>query len=89
MFGNAEAFINSEVTLVFKNNMVFILIAAVASTPLIKKSFALLKKYLGSNTKISSFMDNVFKPVVNTAILILAIIFLVGQTYNPFLYFRF
>jgi alginate O-acetyltransferase complex protein AlgI len=89
MFGNSNTFNNSEVSLVLRSNLVFIAIAAVASTPVIKKLFGLLKKYLGANTKMEAFMDDVFKPVVNVVILILSIIFLVGQSYNPFLYFRF
>lgn len=89
MFGNAESFTGSEVSLVFRENLIFIALAVVASTPAIKILFNRLKKYLSTNTGMEVFLDDVFKPVVNVAILILSIIFLVGQSYNPFLYFRF
>ena len=89
MFGNAESFTGSAVSLVFRENLIFIALAVVASTPAIKILFNRLKKYLSTNTGMEAFLDDVFKPVVNVAILILSIIFLVGQSYNPFLYFRF
>ncbi len=89
MFGKAEAFTNSEVTIIFRSNFLFISIAVIASTPIIKNLFVILKRYLGNNSRMESFMDDVFKPVINVVILILSIIFLVGQSYNPFLYFRF
>lgn len=89
MFGNAPSFSNSEVALVFKENLVFLFVAAIAATPIMKKAFTALKDYLGKDTRMDIFMDRAFKPAVNIFILILSIIFLVGQSYNPFLYFRF
>ncbi|HPJ21883.1 MAG TPA: hypothetical protein PLH18_05975 [Clostridia bacterium] len=89
MFGNAGSFTGSEVSLVFRENLIFIALAVIASTPVVKILFNRLKKYLSTNTGMEVFLDDVFKPVVNVAILILSIIFLVGQSYNPFLYFRF
>lgn len=87
MFGNASSFVNSEVTIVFNTNLVFLIVGIIASTPLVKIGFNAMKKYLG--LRMASFMDGIFKPVVNIFILVMSIIFLVGQSYNPFLYFRF
>jgi len=89
MFGNAASFTNSEVSLVFRSNAVFMVIAAIASTPIIKKLFEAVRNYTRSVMGMEKFMDGVLKPVVNIAILVVSIIFLVGQSYNPFLYFRF
>jgi alginate O-acetyltransferase complex protein AlgI len=89
MFGAAERFTSSEVTIIFRENLIFMAIAAVACTPMFKKLFVMLKRYLGTDTRMDVFMDRAFKPVVNIFILVLSIIFLVGQSYNPFLYFRF
>jgi len=89
MFGNAASFTNSEVSLVFRSNAVFMVMAAIASTPIIKKLFEAVRNYTRSVMGMEKFMDGVLKPVVNIAILVVSIIFLVGQSYNPFLYFRF
>lgn len=89
MFGNASAFTSSEVSLTFRSNAIFLIIAAVASTPLAKKAFEAIKKSFQGNRARVAFLDNVFRPAVNILILVLSLAFLVGQSYNPFLYFRF
>lgn len=89
MFGNAYAFTNSEVSLLFRSNALFLVIAVIASTPLAKKLFEAMKAYFEDNRERVAFMDRVFKPVINIFILVLSLAFLVGQSYNPFLYFRF
>lgn len=48
-----------------------------------------MKAYFEGNQGGIAFMERVFKPVVNIFILVLSLAFLVGQSYNPFLYFRF
>ncbi|MFO7611662.1 MAG: MBOAT family O-acyltransferase [Clostridia bacterium] len=89
MFGNAASFTNSEVSLIFRGNLVFIVVAVIAATPIVRKAFAVLKDYFGSDTRMPTLMEGVFKPALNIFILVMSIIFLVGQSYNPFLYFRF
>lgn len=89
MFGNAASFTNSEVSLIFGGNIVFIAVAVIAATPIVKKVFAVLRNYFGSDTRMPLLMDRLLKPALNIFILVLSIIFLVGQSYNPFLYFRF
>lgn len=89
MFGNAYAFNSGEVSLIFRSNIIFIVIAAVASTPLAKNLFAAMKNYFGENQTRVAFLERCFKPVINIFILVLSLAFLVGQSYNPFLYFRF
>jgi len=89
MFGKAYAFTNSEVSILFRSNVIFIVIAAIASTPLAVRLFTAIKNYFQDNRARVAFIDNVFKPVINILILVLSLAFLVGQSYNPFLYFRF
>ncbi|NLW02233.1 MAG: MBOAT family protein [Clostridiaceae bacterium] len=89
MFGKASAFTNSEVSIVFRSNAVFLIIAAIASTPLAVRLFNAIKACFKDNRARIAFMDNVFRPVINILILVLSLAFLVGQSYNPFLYFRF
>jgi len=89
MFGNAASFTNSEVSIIFRSNAVFLAIAAIASTPLAVRLYGAIKDYFSDNRARVAFMDYVFKPVLNILVLVLSLAFLVGQSYNPFLYFRF
>lgn len=89
MFGRAYAFTNSEVSILFRGNALFLVLAVIASTPLAKRLFEAVKTYFLGNRARVVFMDRVFKPVINIFILVLSLAFLVGQSYNPFLYFRF
>lgn len=89
MFGRAYAFTNSEVYILFRGNALFLVLAVIASTPLAKRLFEAVKTYFLGNRARVVFMDRVFKPVINIFILVLSLAFLVGQSYNPFLYFRF
>lgn len=89
MFGKAPAFTNSEVSILFGSNAIFMIIAAIACTPIIKNLFARVRDYISGVPERAAFADKVFKPVMNIFILVLSIVFLVGQSYNPFLYFKF
>lgn len=64
------------------NNIPFILIAAIASTPVLNIVRRLVEKS-------SSLTESILRIVYNIVMLILCVASLVGSTYNPFLYFRF
>jgi len=83
MFGfSGAAAIDSIFVLYFANNFLLLLAAVVFSAPVVP---ALLKMLRQRNTEgISTLL-----PVVNTALLLISTMLLVGKTYNPFLYFRF
>lgn len=66
----------------FFNYIIFMIFAILMSTPIFKN----INNYIKS--KNNSF-DELFSAVFNGIILIVITIMLVGQTYNPFLYFRF
>ncbi|HHV98804.1 MAG TPA: MBOAT family protein [Clostridiaceae bacterium] len=90
MFGiNAASWSNGELYIHFTNNATFFAIAVIASTPLAKKLYESMNKRLKENLTGMCILDGVLKSAVNILILVVSIIFLVGQSYNPFLYFRF
>jgi len=90
MFGiNAASWSNGELYIHFTNNATFFALAVVASTPFAKKVYESIKNRLKENLTGMYVLDGVLKSVVNILILVASIIFLVGQSYNPFLYFRF
>ena len=64
------------------NNIPFILIAAIASTPVLNIVRRLVEKS-------SPLTESILRIVYNIVMLILCVASLVGSTYNPFLYFRF
>lgn len=78
MFGAKNTpFSSPEVSIHFWNNAVLLLIALIGCTPVFKR--------LNQKFKFGAFA----KPVFNTMVLILSLIFLAGQTYSPFMYFKF
>ncbi len=70
----------------FFNNVIFIIFAAFSSTPVFKfiyrkiNDLIVVNGYRPSKLAVAAF---------NALILIVSTILLIGQTYNPFLYFRF
>lgn len=86
LFGlNGNALYNIKFEVEFFNNIVFLIFAILASTPLFKNIFSKLSEQLNARDKSLYVLQTLF----NAAILIITTIMLVGQTYNPFLYFRF
>lgn len=81
-FTNNE-FTNNELKLVFINNIYWILIAIVASTPI----YPYLKQYIGQS-RIKPF-GQVVEVLLNVVIMICCTSMLIASSYNPFLYFRF
>lgn len=69
----------------FFNNVIFLIIAALACTPIFKIMCGRIFSALNAREEHISLLHAIF----NGAVLIISTIMLVGQTYNPFLYFRF
>ncbi|MGL5346728.1 MAG: MBOAT family O-acyltransferase [Peptostreptococcaceae bacterium] len=84
LFGlSNNAFTNSEINLVITNNIYWIIIAIIASTPVVK----LLKQIIEDmNLNHIGQASNV---VINVIIVITCTSMLIANSYNPFLYFRF
>ncbi|KAF5040332.1 Peptidoglycan O-acetyltransferase [anaerobic digester metagenome] len=70
----------------FLNNVIFLMFAAFASTPIFKIIYRKLNELIVINNYKPSKLIFIF---FNATILIVSTILLIGQTYNPFLYFRF
>lgn len=90
MFGiNACSFSSPEVGIFLNSYIIFIGIAIVGCTPFMKNVFG----YINRNTEKKQSgvypIVQIIKSTVNITILIISIIMLVGQSYNPFLYFKF
>ena len=82
-FGHAgNAFTDPVSETLVINNVPFILIAAIASTPVLNVIRRLVEKS-------SPLSESILRIVYNIVMLILCVASLVGSTYNPFLYFRF
>ncbi|HOB86648.1 MAG TPA: MBOAT family O-acyltransferase [Bacillota bacterium] len=90
MFGLKGAPLSGpEVAIHFWNSALFLLIAAVGCIPFLKSWEKRAKGSLPGKGEGALLWEKGLKPLANIAVLVLSIIFLVGQSYNPFLYFRF
>lgn len=90
MFGaNGNMFTNVETNTVIINNIFFLIIALIAATPLVKNmSVRLQEMAVAGNINITHIYNalNIVLPVI---LLFLSTIALIGNSYNPFIYFRF
>ena len=85
MFGIGAAGLSDPVTMaVIRKYTVLPLISAIASLPILPQ----LKAWLGKHEKLEGAAD-IVSLVCLTALMLLSMIFIVGQSYNPFIYFRF
>lgn len=89
MFGlNGNAFTDFATTTVLKSNLFFLIMAVIAATPFAKKSIQALFKR-ADNYAGTSAVATVLRVSWPIVLLLLATITLVGNSYNPFLYFQF
>ena len=85
LFGiNGETIINSYTLYYLKSYLVIFIIAIIGSTPLLKNIIEKLKQ----RSKINKII-NLFEPIAIMALLLISTAYLVDNSYNPFLYFRF
>lgn len=85
MFGfNNLEFTNIETMYYLKNYIVILIISILFSTPLCKYLVLRMKECKIGNTIIS-----VIEPVIYIGLLLLCTAFIVDESFNPFLYFRF
>ena len=85
LFGaNSIGMIDDYTRYYLKSYLVTLIIAIIGATPLMKNIAEKLKK----NTVMSKII-NVLEPIVMVGILIIVTSYLVDNSYNPFLYFRF
>lgn len=84
MFGiNNIPFSGPETIYYLKNYAVLLIVAIISSTPLLSK---IIKKIQNTKFKV---VISVLEPIVYISLLILSTSFLIDESFNPFLYFRF
>lgn len=89
MFGlNGNGFSSLEIRLVFENNMFFIAASIIACTPLLKLVYRKCAR-MASQAAAVKWLCNVIEVAGPVALILLATMALVGNSYNPFLYFQF
>ena len=85
LFGaKGEAIINNYTMYYLKSYFVIMVIAIIGATPFLKNKISKLKE----NVKFRKIL-NILEPIVLTALLLFVTAYLVDNSYNPFLYFRF
>ena len=85
LFGaNGESLINASAVYYLKSYLVVLVIAIIGSTPLLKNIIEKLKTKTNTNKII-----NLLEPIAMASILTIVTAYLVDNSYNPFLYFRF
>ena len=90
MFGAGYKFFSPDVGSTFINNIFFLIIAVIAVFPLGKKLRTLLRQETWRSKKYVLFNAmNVIDAVTPAALMLLSVLALVGNSYNPFLYFQF
>jgi len=80
---NKIPLISNETIYYLKSNLILLIIAMIGSTPLIHN---IVKKL--NQTKIKNLL-NILEPIVYIVLLTLSTAFLIDESFNPFLYFRF
>ena len=89
MFGaGRNGFLSFEDKILLSNNLLFFVVAIVCCTPLISKVWERIQKRI-EGWKYSGWIPALGYPMANIVLLFLSTAFLVGKSYNPFLYFRF
>lgn len=71
-----------------KKYVIFFLIAVIACTPAVKNISTRLRKK-ASESVPAFYLNGALNVVLPAALLVLSVLFLVGDSYNPFLYFQF
>lgn len=89
MFGlSGNVFTDFETTTYLKSNMFILVFCAVVSTPIVRKIGSLVR-YTYMDKKAVSLLYGVGRVVIPLLLLLLSTAALVGDSYNPFLYFQF
>ena len=89
VFGlNDNPLTNMDVELTFMNNLYFLIVCCIMSTPLGNMPRVYLEKW-SYESDVAFLIHGIVEILMPVVLLILAANALAGDTYNPFLYFRF
>lgn len=87
---DGNEFTSFEINTVFLNNIIFIIICIVAVTPIVKMIAGWLRQKAKSDSGMLSLgVYNLLNAALPVILLLLSTIALIGDSYNPFIYFRF
>lgn len=90
LFGaNGNAFSSFTTGIQFKSNMFLLAAAVIASTPLMRWLKIRLNDFCHSHGVLGNVWDVVFYSLIPVVLLLLSTACLVGDSYNPFIYFQF
>ena len=85
LFGlNGECFVNSYTLYYLKNYLVIIIAGIIGATPILKDLIQSLRKKSSLNKII-----NIIEPIYMVILILIVTSYLIDNSYNPFLYFRF
>lgn len=87
--GNGNSFTNVETNTIIINNIFFLIVAVVAATPLCSAAATKLKSAAAGKDIGFTYIYNALNVVIPVILLFLSTIALIGNSYNPFIYFRF
>ena len=86
--GNGNALADYSAWILLKNNLYFLLFCCVASTPLFKNIGRIVKN-LGRQSALCLYIDGIWEVLCPVLLLVISMMALAGNSYNPFLYFQF
>ena len=90
MFGIGHSFGSPEAGSMLINNIFFLILAVVAVLPVGKKLREMLRKETWKNQQLVLYNAlNAIDAVLPALLMVLSVLALVGNSYNPFLYFQF
>lgn len=90
MFGlNGNSFTNLETNTFALNNIMFIAVCIIACTPLVKNIAIWLRNKSCVGSVYYMYVYNTLNIILPVILLFMSTIALVGNSYNPFIYFRF
>lgn len=87
--GNGNSFTNVETNTIIINNIFFLIVTVVAATPLCRAAVIKLKSAAAGKDILFTYIYNALNVVIPVILLFLSTIALIGNSYNPFIYFRF
>ena len=85
---NGNAVSDLETVTLLKNNLIFIAVAIIACTP-IASAFSKILRNMGTNKRNYSLVYSVLSVIIPPLLVVISLINIVGNSYNPFLYFQF
>ena len=90
LFGlNGNALSGFSVSIEFDSNLYLLIVSVIASTPLMRILRFQLEKHIRGNQAMVTVWNVFFYSVLPVALLLLSTASLVGDSYNPFIYFQF